>query len=146
MESLTRSFPQGTLMQQAFCLMGSYIRTHTVHVVYLAYGLIVNCHYIGYFFSFKAHLQSCVKLPNAACHLCGRNNIPHEKMQQHLEVECPEAEKPWKFRYAGCSFKVCWDYNLICSSFNCMWEWLLKYKTKTCIRERLWFSETEMVL
>jgi len=52
---------------------------------------------------FQAHFHTCAKLP-LECALCGKTNILRDEMEDHL---CPEAEKPCKFHYAGCLFKVC---------------------------------------
>lgn len=57
-------------------------------------------------FLFQDHLQVCLKLPTA-CHLhCGKEAIPRDMMEEHLNKECPKAEVLCPFTPHGCYFKV----------------------------------------
>ncbi|XP_044174909.1 TNF receptor-associated factor 6-like isoform X2 [Acropora millepora] len=50
------------------------------------------------------HFQDCPQYP-LSCEKCGKENIPRNEMQGHIEKECPMAELKCPFSVVGCPFE-----------------------------------------
>ncbi|XP_074632134.1 TNF receptor-associated factor 3-like [Acropora palmata] len=55
--------------------------------------------------SMKDHLDFCRKLPESCPLLCGKEAIPRDMLDDHLTMECPQAEVRCPFSIHGCEFK-----------------------------------------
>ncbi|XP_068674158.1 TNF receptor-associated factor 6-like [Montipora foliosa] len=54
--------------------------------------------------SMENHYQTCPQYPSL-CEFCGKEDIPRNKMKEHIEKDCPRAEIKCPFSTVGCSFE-----------------------------------------
>ncbi|XP_068674252.1 TNF receptor-associated factor 6-like [Montipora foliosa] len=74
------------------------------HNVFCHFKESHGCTWKGPLEEMKIHDQNCSHYP-LLCENCGKENISRNKMQEHIEKDCPRAEIKCPFSTVGCSFE-----------------------------------------